>query len=341
MSIDINNDDAHIIAEIGHNHQGSLEKALQLVKMAKDAGADSVKFQKRNNKKLYTKEFFNSKYDNRNSYGETYGQHRDALEFDKQEFLEIKDYSKMLGINFFATPFDFDSIDFLDDLDVPAFKIASADLLNTPLQIEIAKRKKKIFLSTGHGTLDDVKRARDAITKYNSDLVIMHCCASYPANISDLNLSVIESYKKTFPDNIIGLSDHENGIDAGPIAYLLGARVFEKHVTLDRGLKGTDHAFSLEPLGFSKFIRNIRRIPQMLGNNEKKILDSEKKPVFKMAKSIVAKKNITKGEKINLESVTFKSPGGGLPPYKFYELENKTFKVSLKEDEIIKLEHIE
>ena len=256
--IDINNDEAHIIAEIGHNHQGSLEKALQLVKMAKDAGADSVKFQKRNNKKLYTKEFFNSKYDNRNSYGETYGQHRDALEFDKQQFLEIKDYSKMLGINFFATPFDFDSIDFLDDLDVPAFKIASADLLNTPLQIEIAKRNKKIFLSTGHGTLDDVKRAQEAISKYNSDLVIMHCCASYPANISDLNLRVIENYKKTFPNNIIGLSDHENGIDAGPIAYLLGARVFEKHVTLDRGLKGTDHAFSLEPLGFSKFIRNIR-----------------------------------------------------------------------------------
>ena len=247
----------------------------------------------------------------------------------------------MLGINFFATPFDFDSIDFLDDLDVPAFKIASADLLNTPLQIEIAKRNKKIFLSTGHGTLDDVKRAQEAISKYNSDLVIMHCCASYPANISDLNLRVIENYKKTFPNNIIGLSDHENGIDAGPIAYLLGARVFEKHVTLDRGLKGTDHAFSLEPLGFSKFIRNIRRIPQMLGNNEKKILESEKKPVFKMAKSIVAKKNITKGEKVSLESVTFKSPGGGLPPYKFYELENKTFQVSLKEDEIIKLEHIE
>ena len=151
----------------------------------------------------------------------------------------------MLGINFFATPFDFDSIDFLDDLDVPAFKIASADLLNTPLQIEIAKRNKKIFLSTGHGTLDDVKRAQEAISKYNSDLVIMHCCASYPANISDLNLRVIENYKKTFPNNIIGLSDHENGIDAGPIALPLGARVFEKHVTLDRGLKGTDHAFSL------------------------------------------------------------------------------------------------
>jgi len=131
-------------------------------------------------------------------------------------------------------------------LDLPAFKIASADLLNTPLQIEIAKRK-ELFLSTGHGTLDDVKRARDAICKYNNDLIIMHCCASYPPEISDLNLNVIQTYKETFSDHIIGLSDHENGIDAGPIAYQLGARVFEKHVTLDRSLKGTDHSFSLEP----------------------------------------------------------------------------------------------
>lgn len=338
--MNINKTDPFFIAEIGHNHQGSLEKALELIKMSKDAGANAVKFQKRNNKKLYTKKFYNSPYDNKNSYGETYGKHREALEFDENQFNEIKAYAKEINIDFFATPFDFESIDFLDNLGVPAFKIASADLLNTPLQIEIAKRNKKIFLSTGHGSIDDVKRARDSICKYNSDLIIMHCCASYPPDISDLNLKVIETYKKNFPNHIIGLSDHENGIDAGPLAFLLGARVFEKHVTLNRALKGTDHAFSLEPHGFTKFIRNIKRIPTMLGSEEKKVLESEKKPVFKMAKSIVAKKDIKKGDKLDLDNLTFKSPGGGLPPYQFYEIKNKVINKDLKEDELIKMEFL-
>ncbi len=338
--MNINKKDPFFIAEIGHNHQGSLEKAFNLIKMSKDAGANAVKFQKRNNKKLYTKKFYNSPYDNKNSYGETYGKHREALEFDESQFNEIKNYAKEIDIDFFATPFDFESIDFLDNLGVPAFKIASADLLNTPLQIEIAKRNKKIFLSTGHGSFDDVKRARDSICKYNSDLIIMHCCASYPPEISDLNLKVIETYKKNFPNHIIGLSDHENGIDAGPIAFLLGARVFEKHVTLNRALKGTDHAFSLEPHGFTKFIRNIKRIPTMLGSEEKKILESEKKPVYKMAKSIVAKRDIKKGEKLDLDNLTFKSPGGGLPPYQFYEIKNKVINKDLKEDELIKMEFL-
>jgi len=340
LKMNISKSEPFFIAEIGHNHQGDVKKAMDLIKMSKEAGADAVKFQKRSNKKLYTKEFYNSLYDNKNSYGKTYGEHREALEFDKKQFLELIDFSNKIGINLFATPFDFDSIDFLDELDLPAFKIASADLQNTPLQVEIAKRNKTIFLSTGHGTLDDVKRARDAICKYNKNLIIMHCCASYPAEISDLNLNVIQTYKKTFSDHIIGLSDHENGIDAGPIAYQLGARVFEKHVTLDHSLKGTDHSFSLEPIGFTKFIRNIKRIPTMLGSSEKKILDSEKAPVYKMAKSIVAKRNILKGEKVSIENLTFKSPGGGLPPYYFYEIENKVINKDLREDEILKIEFL-
>ena len=338
--MNISKSEPFFIAEIGHNHQGDVKKAMDLIKMSKEAGADAVKFQKRSNKKLYTKEFYNSTYDNKNSYGKTYGEHREALEFDKKQFLELIDFSNEIGINIFATPFDFESIDFLDELDLPAFKIASADLQNTPLQIEIAKRNKIIFLSTGHGTLDDVKRARDAICKYNKNLIIMHCCASYPPKISDLNLNVILTYKKTFSDHIIGLSDHENGIDAGSIAYQLGARVFEKHVTLDRSSKGTDHSFSLEPVGFTKFIRNIKRIPIMLGSSKKKILDSEKAPIYKMAKSIVAKRNILKGERASIENLAFKSPGGGLPPYYFYEIENKIINKDLKEDEILKIEFL-
>ena len=136
------------------------------------------------------------------------------------------------------------------------------------------------------------------------------------------------------------MSDHENGIDAGPIAYLLGARVFEKHVTLNRALKGTDHAFSLEPSGLKKFVRNLSRIPIMLGSHEKKLLETEKEPIFKMSKSIVASKNLRQGEILTLENIAFKSPGGGLPPYRVNELLNKKLNKDLLEDDLIYLDSL-
>ena len=182
------------------------------------------------------------------------------MEFGKEEYKELQKYSKELDIDFFATPFDINSVKFLSELDMPAYKLASADLKNTILQSEVAKLKKPVFLSTGGGNMDDVKRARDNIVKYNENLSILHCTASYPVEIKDMNLNVIKTYLKEFPENVIGLSDHENGIDAAPVAYMLGARVFEKHFTLDRASKGTDHAFSLEPTGLNKVIRNLKRI---------------------------------------------------------------------------------
>ncbi len=147
--MDLKNQLPFIIAEIGNNHQGSIETAKKMIKAAKDCGASAVKFQKRNNKKLYTKKLYNQIYDNKNSYGATYGEHREFLEFGKKEYLELKNYAKSLDIIFFATPFDFDSVDFLSEIDVPAYKIASADLINTPLQKHIANQDKQIFLSTG------------------------------------------------------------------------------------------------------------------------------------------------------------------------------------------------
>ena len=289
MKLDITKKKVYIIAEIGHNHQGNLETAFELFKQAKLAGADAVKLQKRDNKSLYTKSFFNEKYDHENSYGKTYGEHREYLEFGISEYKELINYAKEIEIDFFSTPFDFNSIEFLEKLEMPAYKIASADLTNTPLQKKIAETKKQIFMSTGGGNLDDVRRAKDNIFAINQNLAILHCTASYPAKVEEMNLSVLNSYAKEFPKIKLGLSDHENGIDAGPIAYMLGARVFEKHFTLDRAKKGTDHSFSLEPQGLTKFVRNIHRIDKMLGSPQKRLLDSEKKPLFKMKKSIVAK----------------------------------------------------
>lgn len=331
----------YIIAEVGHNHQGDINKAIEMVKVAKDCGASAVKFQKRFNKSLYTKKFYNSPYSHANSYGDTYGKHRDFLEFDFEQFEKLKKYSQKINIDFLVTPFDSESLSFLEKLNVSCYKIASGDLTNTPLQKEISKTGKLIFLSTGGGDLQDIKRAVNNIEEINQKLVILHCTASYPSKIEDMNLNIIKVLKKEFNKNIIGLSDHENGIDAGPIAYMLGARVFEKHFTLDRSLKGTDHSFSLEPLGLQKFVRNINRIESLLGSESKKFLDVEKNPIYKMSKSIVASGFIKKGQTITKSDIAFKSPGGGLPPYKCNQVINKKAKRDYKEDDNIDLNEIE
>ena len=334
-------DDCFVIAEIGHNHKGSVKIAKNLFLSAKNCGASAVKLQKRSNKNLYTKNFFNSIYDNKNSYGKTYGEHREFLEFSESQYLELIEYSKEIGITFFATPFDSESVVFLEKLNFPAYKIASADLINTPLQTKIAETKKPIFLSTGGGSFEDIERAYENITKINKNLIILHCTASYPALPKDMNLNVIPELVKRYSDMVIGLSDHENGIDAASIAYMLGARVFEKHFTLDRSWKGTDHPFSLEPQGLEKMIRNLKRIPLMLGSNNKKLIESEKKPLNKMYKSIVSANDLKKSHVLSYKDLAFKSPGGGLKPYQYNLLINKKIKKDLKKDDLITLDCLE
>jgi sialic acid synthase len=330
----------YIIAEIGNNHQGSVKHAMKLIKKAKEAGANAVKTQKRDNRSLYTKAFFNQAYDNPNSFAETYGEHREKLELSKSDYKDLVDYSKELEIDFFATPFDLDSLDFLEQFNFKSYKIASADITNTVLQTEIAKTKKEIFLSTGGATLEDVKRAKENIFKHNQNLTIMQCTASYPVELKNMNLKVIETYKKNFPGIRLGLSDHENGIDAGPLAYILGARVFEKHFTINRSNKGTDNAFSLEPEGLSKFIRNIKRVDILMGSSEKKQLESEIKPLIKMRKSPVLKMLKKKGEIIELSDIALKSPGLGLHPYEIEKIVGKKLNKDLNIDDYIRLEDL-
>ena len=262
------------------------------------------------------------------------------MELSKNQFKELINFSKKIKIELFATPFDIESVKFLESVNVRCYKIASADLRNTILQREIAKTKKPIFLSTGGGTLKDVKRAVKNIMSINKNLAILHCTASYPCKIEDMNLNIIAKYKKLFKNHIIGLSDHENGIDAAAPAYMLGARVFEKHFTLNRANKGTDNAFSLEPTGLSKFIRTLDRLPVILGNSEKKVLLSEKKPIFKMAKSIVASRFLKKGSILKRSDINFKSPGGGVDPYFISKFLGKKLTKDLKEDDKILLNFI-
>jgi sialic acid synthase len=277
--------DCYVIAEIGHNHQGSVEKCKELFDAAKWAGANAVKLQKRDNKTLYTEEFYNSPYNSENAYGKTYGAHREALEFDWDQYVLLKCYAEAIGLTFFATAFDIPSADFLNTLGVPAFKIASGDLTNSRLCERITHFNKPIIVSTGGADLDTVCRARGYLPYDDKKFAILQCTSGYPARYDELNLNCIPAFRKRFP-NVIGYSGHDNGIAMASIAYALGARIIEKHFTLDRASKGTDQAFSLEPGGLRKMVRDLRRTRLALGDGVKRRYDSEVSPLAKQWKNV-------------------------------------------------------
>jgi N-acetylneuraminate synthase/sialic acid synthase len=325
--------DAWVIAEIGHNHQGSLENAKELFAEAARCGAHAVKLQKRDNQSLYTREFFNKPYENENSYGPTYGLHREALEFDRVQYQELKAYTAELGVTFFATAFDFKSAELLADLDMPAYKIASGDLTNTPLLRFVAEIGKPMIVSTGGGTLDDVRRAYDCIAELNPQVALLQCTAGYPAEWEELDLRVIETYRQLFPEAVVGYSGHDNGIAMPIAAYVLGGRIVEKHFTLNRAMKGTDHRFSLEPVGLRKLVRDLRRARVALGDGMKTPYPSESDPIRKMGKKIVAARTLPAGHVLSREDLVLKSPAdGGLPPYELDAVIGRTLRHPIGED---------
>ncbi len=334
--------DPLVIAEIGHNHQGNLDTCKKMFHTAKLCGVDAVKLQKRTNKVLFTKDLYFAKYESCHSYGETYGEHREALEFDIEAYIELKNYAQELGLSFLCTAFDFPSVDFLEDIGIEGYKIASGDLKNTPLIRYIAETGKPIIISTGGGTLEDVQRVYDTISPYHKNFSILQCTATYPVEPEDMNLKVISTYREQFPDLIIGLSDHQNGIAMALVAYMLGARIFEKHFTLNRAWKGSDHAFSLEPTGMSKMIRDLKRAKRAIGDGIKKPLPCEIKPLIKMSKILVAAKDLSVNHILAQNDVAIKSPGGkGLNPYEIDAIVGKMLNRNLKEDEVINFEDLE
>ena len=325
-----------VIAEIGNNHQGSVERAKELFRAAKDAGVDAVKLQKRSNRRLYTRVLYESPYDNEQSFGATYGEHREALELDQEGFRELRDHAAELDLIFFATAFDEESADLLAELDLPAFKLASGDLRNTPLLRHVASFGKPLIVSTGGATLEDVDRAVEAILPLNRELCLLQCTAAYPAAVEELELGVIETFRERYPDLVVGLSDHQDGIAMSLVAYMLGARVIEKHFTLSHAAKGTDHAFSLMPEGMRKLVRDLQRIPAAIGDGVKRPLPSEAKPLEKMGKQLVAARPLPAGHVLAAGDLVAKSPAdGGLPPYEVDGLLGCTLVRPLGEDEAV------
>jgi sialic acid synthase len=276
--------DCYVIAEIGHNHQGNVEKCKELFDAAKWAGANAVKLQKRDNKSLYTEEFYNSPYNSEHAFGATYGEHREALEFDWDQYVLLKCYAEAIGITFFATAFDVPSADFLAALKVPAIKIASGDLTSTDLLWHMRTLRIPVILSTGGGDMEAVEDARLCID-HATPLAILHCTSGYPASYDELNLNVIPTFRERFGWSVIGWSGHDTGIAMAPVAYALGARLIEKHFTLDRSSKGTDQAMSLEPKGFAHMVENLKLCKRALGDGIKRRYDSEVAPLAKQWKN--------------------------------------------------------
>jgi N-acetylneuraminate synthase/sialic acid synthase len=333
--------DCYVIAEIGHNHQGSIDNAKKLLDEAKGAGAHAVKLQKRDNRSLYTHDLYNKPYENENSYGATYGEHREYLEFDRGQYEELKAYAAEIGVTFFATPFDVPSADFLARLDMPAYKIASADLINTPLLRHVAGFGKPVILSTGGATLDDVRRGFDTVAEINPQVALLQCTAGYPVEWDELDLRVITTYRDLFPSAVIGLSSHDNGIAMAVGSYVLGGRIVEKHFTLNRALKGTDHRFSLEPQGLRKMVRDLRRTRLALGDGTKTMYASETEPIIKMAKKLVAARDLPAGHTLTADDVALKSPGDGLPPYELDRLVGRTLRHPVRHDTSLTFELLE
>ncbi len=338
----IGKDKPFVIAEIGSNHQGCLEKCKELFLSAKNAGVDAVKLQKRDNKTLFTSKMFNQPYNSENSFGRTYGEHREYLEFNKIQHLKLKQYANDLGLIFFSTPFDVNSAIFLHkEIDIPLFKIASADITNKQLIECVASFGKPIIISTGGATKKDVVRVYNLLRKKKNDFAIMHCTSSYPTETKDVNLNIIKDMKKSFKNCIIGYSSHHNGISTELIAYTLGARIFEKHFTLNRSWKGTDQSFSLEFSGMSKLVRDLNRIDEALGSSKKKFLKSENQAIFKLSKSLYTSRELIKGEKLTYEDIEVRCPGGGLNSFDIEKIVGKKIKKNLKYEHLIKMTDFE
>lgn len=312
-----------VVAEAGINHNGSLDMARRLVDSAADAGCDAVKFQKRSVRAMLAREAYEKPYANGgNSFGLTYGEHRERLELDGKDFADLQAYARTRGLVFFASPWDEESADFLERLEVPCYKIGSPDLTNLPLCRHIARKGKPVILSTGMSEMWEVEESVRAILALNSELVLMHCVSIYPAPPESLRLQCIQLLEGAF-GTLVGYSGHELGSEASIAAVALGACAIEKHITLDKTLKGGDHRFSLEPEDLKQLVSGIRTVEKALAGFEKYLQEPEVPFRQKLGKSVTSCRPIREGETITRDMLTCKSPATGISPVLFDRLVGK------------------
>lgn len=329
-------EDTFIIAEAGVNHNGDIRLAYQLIDVAKDAGVDCVKFQ------TYVTENDTSRYCEKADYQKTEEEENQfemlkKLELSFDEFRLLKEYCEEKGILFLSTPFDITSLKFLESLKMPIWKIASSEVENYPLLREIGKTHKEVILSTGMCNMGEIEAAIGVLKKYGSTKIsLLHCNTEYPTPMEDVNLRAMYELAEKFGCEV-GYSDHTNGVEVPIAAVAMGAKIIEKHFTLDKGMEGPDHAASLNPKELKDMVQGIRNVEKALGNGRKEPSKSEKKNRIVARKSIVAKKNIKKGEVFSEENIVAKRPGGGINPMQWMDVIGRKAIRDFAEDEMIEL----
>lgn len=330
-----------IIAEAGVNHNGSIELAKQLVDKAVEAGVDFIKFQTFKTEKLVAKSAQMASYQKKNIGTDDNSQFAmlKKLELTPSQHEELITYCKQKGIKFFSTAFDLDSIDYLHSLNLGLWKIPSGEITNYPYIKKIAQYREPVIVSTGMCEMQDIENAVSTLLKWGTkkeDIIILHCNTEYPTPYQDVNLKAMDAIREKFGVEV-GYSDHTKGIEVPIAAVALGATVIEKHFTLDRNMEGPDHKASLEPDELKAMVSAIRNIEQAVGDGIKKVTDSEKGNIAVARKSIVAARDIMKGETFTEDNLTVKRPGDGISPMRWEEVVGQTAKRDFVEEELIEL----
>lgn len=332
----------YLIAEIGVNHNGDVELAKKMIAAAKRCGADAVKFQTFTADALVTRATPKVRYQVETTpFDETHYEMIRKLELKREDHFPLMEYCNELGIDFISTPYDLDSAAFLEEAGVKLFKSASADIVDFPLQHFLAQTGKPVIVATGMATLGEID---DLVSIYkvhgNDQLALLHCVSNYPCSDSSLNLSVIPMLQSTFQIEV-GFSDHSLGSQAAVIAVALGAKIIEKHFTLDKTLPGPDHRASVTPEEFSELVQSVRRAELSLGSRIKQCQEEERQMAMVSRKSIIIRKSIQAGEQLTLDHLIMKRPGTGIMARDIPNVIGKKTRCSLTEGHILSREDLE
>jgi sialic acid synthase SpsE len=316
----------YIVAELNTSHFGNTEVACKMIDAVKEAGADCVKFQSWSEHSLYSENFYRD-----NPMAKRF---MTKFALGNHELKHLRDYAKENGLDFASTPYSREEAEYLvKQCEVPFIKIASMDLNNLTFLVDIAQLEVPIFLSTGMGELEEIRTALEAINSCgNSQIVILHCVSLYPTPDYLVNLNNIYGFRSEFKNVIIGYSDHSMGSLASQAAVAMGCSVIEKHVTLDSKKIGFDNQMAMEFLEFRSMVQEIRRLEQMLGTTDRNLSSVEAQKSLEMRRSIVAKRDITQGEALTLDSINFKRPGTGIPLNQLNSVLGKTARRNLPKD---------
>ena len=340
-----NNHPTYVIAEIGINHNGNMEIAKQLIEESAKAGVDAVKFQKRNASSImikdninvnpigYLSQSVNDISTDQPAYG-SWSYPDSRVELSEENFRELQKFSKEHNVEFFASPWDEESLDFLLELNLNILKIPSVEITNYEFLEKFSKTNLPIILSTGTALIDDIDKALDILSKGGSEIMILQCTSAYPSKFAEIDLNVIKTFKEKY-ENVIGYSGHEPGIHIPIAAVSMGARIVEKHVTLNKKMNGTDHAASIDMSELSEMVKCIREVEEAFGSSQKRKFESENPLINVLGKSLVTTKDLLSGELIDASMLTTKGPFEGIPASEYYNVIGKQIKNAKKADQIL------